>query len=148
VKKIHQAVCLSTTLEACLSTTQYGILKSLTINTYKLSHLTTVNSVQFTFVLVKWRQNTVVLAHFKVHLLLDSVRNCSGRYDDGDSCTNCCMNKQRDRQIDVYQNAATMAEMIQCNYNAHTEKPNVSVTQYNNLAITINTDMKNINQKH
>jgi len=58
------------------------------------------------------------------------------------------MNKQRDRQIDVYQNAATMAEMIQCNYNAHTEKPNVSVTQYNNLAITINTDMKNINQKH
>ena len=41
-----------------------------------------------------------------------------------------------------------MAEMIQCNYNAHTEKPNVSVTQYNNLAITINTDKKNINQKH
>jgi len=48
--------------------------------------ITSLNTATFTFVLVKWRHDTVVLAHLEVHLLLDTFRNCSDRYDNSYTC--------------------------------------------------------------
>ena len=55
-----------------------------------ITHMTTVNDVQWesTFVLVKRRQNAVILTNFEVDFLLHTISDCTGRDDDGHSCIN------------------------------------------------------------